>query len=39
MTSNMVVIAEHPRAWPAKRKILNGVEQEFHLAVPDIAYR
>ncbi len=33
------VIAEHPRAWPVKRKTLGGVEQEFHLAIKDIAYR
>jgi len=39
MTTILDVMAEHPRAWPVKRKILGGVEQEFHLAVKDIAYR
>ena len=39
MTTILDVMAEHPRAWPIKRKMLGGVEQEFHLAVKDIAYR
>lgn len=39
MTTILDVMAEHPRAWPIKRKMLAGVEQEFHLAVMDIAYR
>jgi hypothetical protein len=39
MITILDVMDEHPRAWPVKRKILNGVEQEFHLAVTDIAYR
>lgn len=39
MTTILDVMAEHPRAWPVKRKLLGGVEQEFHLAVKDIAYR
>jgi hypothetical protein len=39
MTTILDVMAEHPRAWPVKRKILGGLEQEFHLAVKDIAYR
>ena len=39
MTTILDVMAEHPRAWPIKRKMLGGGEQEFHLAVKDIAYR
>lgn len=39
MTIILDVIAEHPRAWPIKRKRLAGDEVEFHLAVKDIAYR
>jgi hypothetical protein len=39
MTTILNVMAEHPRAWPVKRKMLGGIEQEFHLAVKDIAYR
>lgn len=39
MTTILDVMAEYPRAWPVKRKMLGGVEQEFHLAVKDIAYR
>lgn len=39
MTAILDVMAEHPRAWPIKRKILKGVEREFHLAINDIAYR
>lgn len=39
MTDILDVMAEHPRAWPAKRKMLQGIEQEFRLAVKEIAYR
>jgi hypothetical protein len=39
MTTILEVMAEHPRAWPVKRKRLGGVEQAFHQAVKDIAYR
>lgn len=39
MTTILDGMAEHPRAWPVKRKMLRGVEQGFHLAVKDIAYR
>lgn len=39
MTTILDVMAEHPRAWPVKRKLLGGVEFEFHLAVKNIAYR
>ena len=39
MTAILDVMAEHPRAWPIKRKKLKGVEREFHLAIKDIAYR
>ena len=39
MTAILDVMEEYPRAWPAKRKILRGVEREFHLAIKDIAYR
>ncbi len=39
MTTIFNVMAEHPRAWPVKRKMLGGIELEFHLAVVDIAYR
>ena len=39
ITTILDVMAEHPRAWPVKRKTLGGVEQEFHLAIKDIAYR
>jgi len=33
------VIDKTPRAWPNKRKSLDGAEREFHLAIIDIAYR
>ena len=39
MTVILDVMAEHPRAWPIKRKMLKGVDREFHLAIKDIAYR
>lgn len=39
MTTILDVIAEHPRAWPVKRKILGDVEYEFHHAVKNIAFR
>lgn len=39
MTTILDVIGKHPRAWPAKRKMLGGAQYEFHLAVVDLAYR
>lgn len=33
------VIENHPRSWPVKRKMLGGVQHEFHLAIMDLAYR
>ena len=39
ITTILDVMAEHPRAWPIRKKMLGGVEQEFHLAIKDIAYR
>lgn len=39
MKTILDVIDNHPRSWPIKRKCLGGVEEEFHLAIVDIAYR
>jgi len=39
MATILDVIAKHPQAWPVKRKMLGGVEHEFHLAIMDLAYR
>lgn len=39
MATILDVIEKHPRAWPVKRKMLGGVQHEFHLAIVDLAYR
>ena len=39
MATILDVIEKHPRAWPVKRKMLEGVQHEFHLAIMDLAYR
>jgi hypothetical protein len=39
MTAILDVIEKHPRAWPVKRKVLSGIQHEFHLAIVDLAYR
>jgi len=39
MATILDVIGKHPRAWPVKRKMLGGTQQEFHLAIVDLAYR
>jgi hypothetical protein len=39
METILDVIDMHPRSWPIKRKLLAGVECEFHLAIINIAYR
>lgn len=33
------VIDSNPRSWPIRRKIIEGIELAFHLAVVSIAYR
>lgn len=39
MATILDVIEKHPCAWPVKRKMLGGVQHEFHLAIVDLAYR
>lgn len=39
MATILDVIEKYPRAWPVKRKMLGGIQQEFHLAIMDLAYR
>jgi hypothetical protein len=39
MMTILDVIAAQPRAWPIKRKMLAGIDHEFHLAIMDLAYR
>jgi len=39
MATILDVIEKHPHAWPVRRKMLGGVQHEFHLAIVDLAYR
>lgn len=39
MATILNVIERHPCGWPIRRKNLAGTENEFHLAIVDIAYR
>lgn len=39
MTTILDTISSNPRAWPIKRKRIDGMEYEFHVAIIDIAYR
>lgn len=39
MTAILDVIEEHPRAWPVKRRMINGANLEYYLAIKNIGYR
>lgn len=37
LTAILDIIEKHPRAWPLRRVVMDGVEDEIHVPVMDLA--